>query len=88
MSDSRAMSAEEFKDPPSSGRRWRSPAVIGALATLVAAVIGGIFVLLAAREGKTAAEPNAVITILPAIASGSVETAPVINVGLVILVHF
>jgi hypothetical protein len=56
--------------------RLRHPAMIGALATVAAAIIAGVFGIIAARGGSGSAQPSGVVTVLAALPTGSSGTVP------------
>jgi hypothetical protein len=74
---------ETVSDPPASRSRLRpgkNPATIGAIATVLAAVIAGVFTLISTQESRSVS-PGGVATILAALPSGSAETGQATGSG-------
>jgi hypothetical protein len=55
-------------------RPGKNPATIGAIATVLAAVIAGVFALITTQESRSGSLPSGVTTILAALPSGSAGT--------------
>ena len=67
---------ETVSNPTANRSRLRpgkNPATIGAIATVLAAVIAGVFTLISTQESRSAS-PGGVATILAALPSGSADT--------------
>jgi hypothetical protein len=74
---------ETVSDPTTNRSRLRpgkNPATIGAIATVLAAVIAGVFTLISTQESRSAS-PSEVATILAALPSGSAETGQATGSG-------
>jgi NPCBM/NEW2 domain len=74
---------ETVSDPTANRSRLRpgkNPATIGAIATVLAAVVAGVFTLISTQESRSAS-PSGVATILAALPSGSAETGQATGSG-------
>lgn len=74
---------EAVPDPTAKRSRLRpgkNPATIGAIATVLAAVIAGVFTLISTQESRSAS-PSGVATILAALPPGSADTGQATGSG-------